>query len=161
MNKSTGIAVSLAVVVALAFLFMGSSLFAPFQAPVEETITSENQPSMNDANISELQVEDTVVGTGDVAEPGDTVTVQYVGSLANGQVFDASANHSAEGFTFVLGAGEVIQGWDQGVAGMKVGGTRTLGIPASLGYGAQAVGPIPANSALFFQVQLVNVQKAQ
>lgn len=161
MNKSTGIAVALAVVVALAFLFMGSSLFAPFQAPAEEALTADETVSMNDANITELQVADTVVGTGETAEPGDTVTVQYVGSLANGQVFDASANHSAEGFTFVLGAGQVIAGWDQGVAGMKVGGTRTLGIPANLGYGAQAVGPIPANSPLFFEVQLVNVQKAQ
>jgi FKBP-type peptidyl-prolyl cis-trans isomerase len=105
-----------------------------------------------------LQITDTIVGTGAVAEAGDSVTVQYVGTLADGTVFDASANHGTAGFSFTLGAGQVIRGWDEGVAGMKVGGTRILVIPAALGYGSQGIpGVIPANATLTFQVQLVSI----
>jgi peptidylprolyl isomerase/FKBP-type peptidyl-prolyl cis-trans isomerase FkpA len=110
---------------------------------------------------TELIATDAEVGTGATAEVGDTVTMQYVGMLTNGTVFDASANHGTEGFTFVLGAGAVIAGWDQGIVGMKEGGIRHLVIPPSQGYGAQVVGPIPANSTLIFDVQLVKVQKGQ
>ncbi len=156
MNTATGIAVALAVVIALAFLFLGSTVFTPFSEPLLAS------PSMNSMEpVTELAVTDQTVGTGADAKPGDTVTVQYVGQLQDGTVFDASQNHGTEGFTFVLGAGAVIAGWDQGVAGMKEGGIRRLVIPASLGYGAQAVGPIPANSVLIFDVQLVKVVPAQ
>ncbi|MSU74552.1 FKBP-type peptidyl-prolyl cis-trans isomerase [Candidatus Kaiserbacteria bacterium] len=111
-------------------------------------------------NVTELMMKDEVVGTGAVAAAGDSVTVNYVGSLTNGTVFDASANHGTTGFTFNLGAGQVIKGWDQGVAGMKEGGKRLLVIPASLAYGDQAVGGvIPANSTLIFQVELLKVEK--
>jgi FKBP-type peptidyl-prolyl cis-trans isomerase len=108
-----------------------------------------------------LQVTDVTVGTGAVAEAGDTVTVNYVGSFPNGQVFDASANHGSNGFTFVLGAGDVIKGWDEGVLGMKVGGERKLVVPPSLGYGAKGTpgGPIPPNATLDFDITLLNVQK--
>ena len=112
--------------------------------------------------VTELIMKDDVVGTGAVATTGDSVTVNYVGALTNGTVFDASANHqeTANGFTFNLGAGQVIKGWDQGIVGMKEGGKRTLIIPASLAYGPQAVGDIiPANSALVFQVELLKVEK--
>ncbi len=102
-------------------------------------------------------ITDTVVGTGAEAVPGKQVTVNYVGMLENGQVFDASANHG-QPFTFTLGVGQVIAGWDEGVAGMKVGGKRHLVIPADKAYGAQAVGSIPANSTLIFDVELVAVQ---
>ena len=109
-----------------------------------------------------LQITDEVVGTGATAAAGDTVTVNYVGTLTDGTVFDASANHGTTGFTFPLGAGQVIKGWDEGVAGMKVGGTRKLVIPPSLGYGSQAVGGvIPANATLIFEVQLLNVSGAK
>lgn len=157
MKTPTAIAVSLAVIIALAFLFLGSSIFTPFQTTDSQTPVTmqENQP------VTELTVTDQTVGTGATAEAGDTVTVQYVGQLQDGSIFDASQNHGTEGFTFVLGAGQVIQGWDQGVVGMQEGGIRRLAIPAELGYGAQAVGPIPANSALYFDVQLVKVEKAQ
>jgi FKBP-type peptidyl-prolyl cis-trans isomerase len=110
------------------------------------------------ANVTQLMTKDIAVGTGAEAKAGDTVTVQYVGLLTNGTIFDASANHGTTGFTFNLGAGQVIKGWDEGVVGMKVGGKRELVIPASLGYGAQAVGSIPANSTLVFEVELLNVQ---
>jgi FKBP-type peptidyl-prolyl cis-trans isomerase len=131
-----------------------------------ETSSTTNQTSMNDetqtsavpTDPTQLLMKDEVVGTGAEAKAGDTVTVNYVGMLTNGTIFDASANHSSTGFTFPLGAGQVIKGWDEGVVGMKVGGKRELVIPASLGYGNQAVGSIPANSTLVFQIELLNVQ---
>jgi peptidylprolyl isomerase len=111
-----------------------------------------------------LEITDEVVGTGATAAAGDSVTVNYVGALTNGTVFDASANHGTTGFTFTLGTNppQVIQGWDEGIVGMKVGGTRELVIPAALAYGSQSPSPaIPANSTLVFQVQLLSVTPAQ
>ncbi len=109
---------------------------------------------------TQLSIKDEVVGTGAVAAAGDSVTVNYVGALTDGTVFDASANHGTTGFTFTLGAGQVIKGWDEGIVGMKVGGKRTLIIPASLAYGDQAIGNvIPANATLVFEVELLKVQK--
>jgi len=116
---------------------------------------------MTTENSDQLQATDEIVGTGATAVAGDSVTVNYVGSLTDGTVFDASANHGSTGFTFNLGAGQVIKGWDLGVAGMKVGGKRKLIIPASLAYGDRAIGNvIPANSTLVFEVELLKVQKA-
>ncbi len=103
-----------------------------------------------------LTVEDLVVGTGATAVAGDTVTVHYVGTLLNGTKFDSSYD-AGRPFTFKIGAGQVIAGWDQGVPGMKVGGKRRLTIPPSLGYGNQAVGPIPANSTLRFDIDLLSI----
>ncbi len=161
----TGIAVALAlVVVAIFFLFPGLSPFGslpPPTGPAESATTSDQTAAMPTDSNAQLQVTDEVVGTGPVAAPGDTVTVDYVGSLTNGTVFDASANHGSSGFTFTLGAGQVIRGWDEGIAGMKVGGKRRLVIPPSLAYGDQAIGNvIPANSALVFEVDLLSVKKA-
>jgi peptidylprolyl isomerase len=101
---------------------------------------------------------DLIVGTGPEAKAGDTVTVNYVGVLyRGGKEFDASWKRK-EPFTFELGAGKVIKGWDQGVVGMKVGGRRELIIPAELGYGAAGSPPtIPPNSALIFVVDLLAV----
>lgn len=121
---------------------------------VSETNTNKSM----DTNITELKIEDEVVGTGAVAQAGDNVVVHYVGTLTNGTVFDASKNRGDEGFTFTLGVGQVIQGWDKGVAGMKVGGKRKLYIPSDMAYGPRAVGNvIPANSALIFEVELLDV----
>ena len=103
-----------------------------------------------------LLVEDLVVGTGATAAVGDTVSVHYVGTLTNGTVFDSSYSRN-QPFTFRVGAGQVIAGWDQGIPGMKVGGKRRLTIPPSLGYGNQANGPIPANSTLIFDVELLSI----
>ena len=123
-------------------------------------ITKSNITQNNNMEVTELKIEDEVVGTGAEAKAGNTVTVQYVGQLTNGQIFDASRNHGDQGFSFTLGAGQVIQGWDMGVAGMKVGGKRKLYIPSNLAYGNQDVGGglIPANSALIFEVELVSVK---
>jgi FKBP-type peptidyl-prolyl cis-trans isomerase FkpA len=106
-----------------------------------------------------LQYEDTTVGTGAVAVKGHSVTVHYTGWLYNdntqGAKFDSSKDRN-DPFVFHLGAGMVIRGWDEGVAGMKVGGARTLIIPAALGYGARgAGGVIPPNATLKFDVELL------
>ena len=110
-----------------------------------------------------LIVQDLIVGTGAEAKDGDTVDVRYVGVLrANGKEFDASWKRADNNFSFTLGGGQVIQGWDQGVVGMKVGGRRRLIIPAELGYGAQGSPPtIPANAALVFDVDLKKVTSAK
>ena len=160
----TSIAVTLAVVVvAIIFIFPGVSPFP--SAPVPATVdagftTTDNQPTPTAMSPDSLELTDKIIGTGVMAETGDTVTVSYVGSFIDGTVFDASANHGSEGFPFVLGAGRVIKGWDEGVVGMRVGGKRTLVIPPVLGYGSQDYGPIPANSTLVFEVELLKVQKA-
>lgn len=110
-----------------------------------------------------LQKIDSVVGKGALAATGNTVTVHYTGWLyapkaakQHGTQFDSSRDGGP--FTFELGAGKVIPGWDQGVAGMKVGGKRTLIIPAALGYGARGAGPIPPNANLIFDVELLGVK---
>lgn len=89
--------------------------------------------------------------------PGNTVKVHYTGWLTDGTKFDSSADHG-EPFEFRLGAGNVIKGWDEGIAGMRVGGRRQLRIPPALAYGPRAVGPIPANATLIFDVELVEVR---
>jgi FKBP-type peptidyl-prolyl cis-trans isomerase len=107
--------------------------------------------------MQELKITDDVVGTGAEAQTGDTVNVLYSGSLDNGTVFDASAKHGNQPFSFKLDAGDVIKGWDLGVVGMKVGGKRELVIPPELGYGASDYGPIPGNSTLHFTVELLSI----
>lgn len=111
---------------------------------------------------TELVTEDIVVGDGAEAKEGDTVSVQYVGALFdNGTEFDASWQGDGPGqaFEFTLGGGQVIPGWDEGVAGMKVGGRRVLVIPPDLGYGAQGSPPtIPGGATLVFVVDLEDVQ---
>lgn len=122
---------------------------------------NDNAPS----GPSLLQMSDSVVGAGATAVAGNTLTVHYTGWLYDaaaaqnhGKQFDSSVGRAP--FTFKLGAGQVIAGWDQGMAGMKVGGKRTLIIPSSLGYGASGAGGglIPPNAALVFDVELLSVQ---
>ncbi len=104
-----------------------------------------------------MKVTDQVVGTGTEAVAGSQVTVNYTGRLLTGKTFDSSIGRAP--FGFKLGAGQVIEGWDLGVAGMKVGGKRQLVIPAELGYGAAgAGGVIPPNATLVFDVELLGVQ---
>ena len=182
----TGIAVALAVAVALGLLFFGPHilrslcLYKPLlwqpqtnqisnatttmdiQASSTNPVGSEPEPTgkMNPPAVRAdgLEITDVTVGTGKVATAGTHVTVNYVGMLTNGTVFDASANRN-QPFDFNLGAGQVIKGWDEGIVGMKEGGKRHLVIPAALAYGNQAVGGvIPANSTLVFDVELLKVQ---
>ena len=108
---------------------------------------------------SSLKYWDIVVGTGATAVAGNTVKVHYSGFLTSGEKFDSSRDRG-EPFSFPLGAGQVIKGWDEGVAGMKVGGQRQLRIPPELGYGAAgAGGAIPPNATLIFDVELLGVDK--
>ncbi len=117
--------------------------------------TSTPQPEMN----NKLEIVDEKVGTGEAAIAGKSVTVNYTGTLTDGTKFDSSLNPGRTPFTFNLGAGEVIKGWDEGVAGMKVGGKRKLTIPPSLGYGAAGAPPvIPGNATLIFDVELLKVE---
>jgi FKBP-type peptidyl-prolyl cis-trans isomerase FkpA len=116
-----------------------------------------------DATPVAVQKIDTVPGSGKEAVAGSTVIVHYTGWLyspnaekQHGAQFDSSVGR--EPFSFNLGAGQVIPGWDQGVQGMKVGGKRTLIVPAALGYGAQGAGPIPPNANLIFDVELLDVK---
>ncbi|WP_293766490.1 FKBP-type peptidyl-prolyl cis-trans isomerase [uncultured Aquitalea sp.] len=107
--------------------------------------------------MSQLIIEDLHVGEGAEAVAGQEVTVHYTGWLTNGSKFDSSKDRF-QPFSFPLGAGHVIKGWDQGVAGMKVGGKRKLTIPPELGYGARgAGGVIPPNATLVFEVELLQV----
>lgn len=107
---------------------------------------------------SGLEIQEITVGAGAEAKPGTAVSVHYTGWLLDGTKFDSSLDRGKP-FTFHLGAGEVIAGWDEGVAGMKVGGKRKLRIPAQLGYGARgAGGVIPPNATLLFEVELLEVR---
>jgi len=104
-----------------------------------------------------LDITDLVVGTGAAAVSGQKVTVHYTGTLTDGSKFDSSLDRG-QPFSFPLGAGRVIRGWDEGVAGMKVGGKRKLVIPPEMGYGARGFPPvIPANATLVFEVELLGV----
>jgi peptidylprolyl isomerase len=106
---------------------------------------------------NELKITDLVEGTGKTAVKGALVTVHYTGTFEDGKKFDSSVDRGRT-FDFVLGAGRVIKGWDQGVLGMKEGGKRKLHIPSSLAYGERAVGPIPPNSNLIFEIELFEVK---
>jgi len=148
--------VGLAVV--LTFFVLSPSFFS----------SPENLPSSRDSSRAlslealdtlsseDVLVEDVVLGGGDALVGGERITVHYVGQLLDGTTFDNSLNRG-EPFTFTLGVGEVIAGWDQGLLGMKVGGVRALVIPPSLAYSDVEVGPIPANSTLLFQVMLIEI----
>lgn len=110
------------------------------------------------ASVTTLVVEDVTVGQGTEATPGRRVTVHYTGTLMEGTKFDSSRDRN-EPFAFTLGQGEVIPGWDEGVKGMRVGGTRRLTIPARMAYGSRSPGAgIPANAALKFDVELLGVE---
>lgn len=104
----------------------------------------------------ELIIEDVTVGKGEEAKSGDTLEVHYVGTLEDGTQFDSSRDRGTP-FSFVLGQGYVIEGWDEGMQGMQVGGIRKLTIPAEMGYGEQSIGSIPANSVLLFEVELLSL----
>ncbi|MEZ4235293.1 MAG: FKBP-type peptidyl-prolyl cis-trans isomerase [Myxococcota bacterium] len=105
-----------------------------------------------------LEIEDLTVGTGAEAAKGHQVSVHYTGWLTDGKKFDSSLDRG-DPFAFQLGAGQVIQGWDQGVRGMRVGGKRKLTIPPELGYGARGFpGAIPPNATLVFEVELLGVR---
>jgi FKBP-type peptidyl-prolyl cis-trans isomerase len=128
-------------------------------APAPTPAPTPTAPAAPAAPEAPLGVVDVSVGKGPAAKAGDKVKVHYTGTLTNGSEFDSSRKRN-QPFEFALGTGAVIKGWDQGVAGMKVGGKRKLTIPPSLGYGARGMGgSIPPNSTLLFDVELVEIGK--
>jgi FKBP-type peptidyl-prolyl cis-trans isomerase len=134
---------------------------APAAASAPSTSAPMNVTGSPTPTPSGLRYWDIVVGNGATATPGIMVKVHYSGFLTNGQKFDSSRDRG-EPFVFPLGEGQVIKGWDEGVAGMKVGGQRQLRIPPELGYGAAgAPGAIPPNATLIFDVELLEVGKPQ
>jgi FKBP-type peptidyl-prolyl cis-trans isomerase len=129
---------------------MGNPIGKTAEKATEQTQTMQPQ--------EEVKIEDTQEGTGQEVKSGDTVVIHYRGTLEDGTVFDSSYDRG-EPFTTQIGVGQVIQGWDQGVPGMKVGGKRKLTIPPSLGYGEAGAPPtIPPNATLIFEVELVGIQ---
>lgn len=145
----TGVAVVVALAVIALFFFYGNFIMSADSGAFDAAGTPA--PAQG-----QLVVQDNAVGTGAEAAVGKRVTVNYTGRFESGQVFDTSVGKQP--FTFTLGAGDVIAGWDQGLQGMKVGGKRLLIIPPSLGYGPADYGPIPGNSTLIFEVELLKVE---
>ena len=145
---------------------LGNAFLCGFLASTTITFAADQTTStspMNTKTASGLEFQDLVIGTGAEASAGHQVNVHYTGWLQNpdgtaGKKFDSSLDRG-QPFAFPLGAGRVIRGWDEGVAGMKVGGKRKLIIPAALGYGSRgAGGVIPPNATLIFEVELLGVQ---
>ena len=134
-------------------LYAGTSGYAADHNKEAKTMTDQTVTTE-----SGLQYVDLVAGTGRQAELGDTASVHYTGWLADGKKFDSSVDRK-EPFSFRLGGGQVIKGWDEGVYGMKIGGKRKLTIPPQLGYGARgAGGVIPPNATLTFDVELLDLR---
>jgi peptidylprolyl isomerase len=126
----------------------------PQSVPASTGASMDNFQTTQDG----LKIQDEVIGTGVTAKSGDTVTVNYLGTLENGTKFDSSYDRNTP-LSTQIGVGQVIKGWDEGIVGMKVGGKRKLIIPPSLGYGAQGQGAaIPPNSTLIFEVELLAVK---
>jgi len=151
-------------IIVIAILILGGAAFLVYMS--SQNKQSENNPSAaglpDTSNLtttaSGLQYKDVTVGNGTEAKQGDTVSVHYTGWLTDGTKFDSSVDRG-QPFNFPLGTGRVIAGWDEGVAGMKVGGKRKLVIPSDLGYGARGAGSvIPPNATLVFEVELLGIK---
>lgn len=151
-SRNEMIAVTVAVVVVLVILLVG--IFNTLsRGSGQDVVRAKNIEKIHGSG---LITRDVVVGSGAEAIAGLVVTAHYVGTLDDGTVFDSSVARGAP-FSFTLGTGQVIRGWDLGIVGMKVGGVRELTIPSNLAYGNRAIGAIPANSTLHFTVQLLGV----
>lgn len=149
LSKNEWVAVTVAIFVVGFFFVFGSSLLSLF---------SKNRIALQQN--SQIGRQDVVIGTGVTATPGSTVVVHYVGRFEDGTIFDSSLSRN-EPFLFMLGDERLIKGWNMGIQGMKEGGMRVLTIPPELGYGNVQNGPIPANSTLIFEIELLKVDTTQ
>lgn len=154
----------LTIILAITAFAAGALIYSFIIKPAINTNTNNNINKTNTTNTmstQELKIEILKEGSGEEAKTGNTVTVNYTGMLTNGTKFDSSVDPAfghVEPFPFTLGENRVIQGWELGVKGMKVGEKRKLTIPAELGYGDRAIGNmIPANSTLIFEVELLKI----
>lgn len=128
----------------------------PKKADKKKEDKKEEKKADGPRKVNGVTIDDKTVGTGAQAKPGQKVNMRYVGKLTNGKVFDS--NTKGKPFTFTLGKGEVIKGWDIGIQGMQQGGERRITIPAELAYGKKALPGIPANSTLCFDVKLLGIK---
>lgn len=150
LSKNEKIAVFISIVVVGFFFIFGDQLLSMI---LSKPTTLNSNVALGDDN--NPRTEDIAIGSGQLALTGDIVTVSYVGKFLNGDVFDSSVD--GEPVKFILGAGQVIPGIDKGVVGMKIGGKRLIVVPPGLAYGETGYGPIPANTTLVFEVNLLDV----
>lgn len=150
LNRNQAIAICIGLVL-LAYLF--------FSGPIMTFFNASDLDNNSQSGISGVMVEELSVGSGSLVELGDVLTVHYVGTLQNGKIFDSSRDRGTP-FTFILGAGQVIKGWEEGLMGMREGGKRKLIIAPDYGYGERGVGPIPPNATLIFEVELLETAKS-
>lgn len=144
-------------VVAGSYLILTSTKPAPKGEDLNQQMTNTANETSTASPSAGLKVEDIKAGTGREVKSGDTVVINYLGTLTDGTKFDSSYDRG-EPFTTQIGVGQVIKGWDEGVVGMKVGGKRKLTIPPDLAYGDRAIGSIPPNSTLVFEVELLDIK---
>ncbi len=155
------IKIILFVVIAVAFIMGGMWFNNKLDGDAANDVAAlEAKAAQADAQaLATIQIKDVALGTGVEAKKGDTISVHYLGQFMDGKKFDSSYDRH-QPFDFVLGGGAVIRGWDLALVGMKVGGKRTLVVPADLAYGPSGYGPIPPSSTLKFTVELVGVNAA-
>ena len=132
----------------------------PTETMTEDATHSQKDTVAENTSATELKSEILQPGSGQAATKGDNVVVHYTGTFTDGKKFDSSVDRGTP-FNFTLGAGQVIRGWDEGVVGMLIGEKRKLTIPPEMGYGAQGVGPIPPNSTLVFEVELLDIKSVE
>ena len=146
MNRTLIVIITGAIII-IALIVNNQKASKPKEIMVESTMPQATK----------LKVEDIKEGTGEAVKKGDTIVIHYVGTLENGEKFDSSVDRGTP-FETQIGMGNVIQGWDEGVIGMKTGGKRKLTIPPDMGYGDQATGSIPPNSTLIFELDLLEIK---
>jgi FKBP-type peptidyl-prolyl cis-trans isomerase len=146
----------LVLILASAFAVLAPACSKTVDEPTSDFKPAEGKPALPPP--TKLESEDTSPGMGRAAKVGDTVHVQYTGTLMDGTKFDSSYDHGGDPFKFAIGAGQVIKGWDVGVVGMKIGGKRRLRVPPDMGYGAKGSPPsIPPDAGLVFDIELVSI----
>lgn len=153
--------VTILTIVVGVIVFWSRSETSVEKGPEKDQVLGREEPKkeveMSIKTSSGLLIEDIKVGSGAEAKPGNIISAHYTGTLVDGTKFDSSVDRG-EPLSFTLGVGQVIKGWDEGIVGMKVGGKRKLIIPPELAYGARAIGSIPPNSTLIFEVELMGVK---